>query len=205
MSVPPGTTYGDLTVIREIERSGYNRRFLCRCVCGAETVKFLNNLCAGRSRSCGCTYEYGVHGRTIVLAERRRRAQESDEGRVCHTCGLWQPWDRFGPDKRRSRGKSSNCTDCGRWRMIKSLYGITRAEYEWLRDSQQGKCVLCGQNGNVRLSVDHDHSCCPPGRACKKCIRGMLCAVCNLILGRVEARPLLASRFSDYLERRPFQ
>lgn len=204
MQVPAGTAFAALTVVEEVARSGQNRRFLCRCACGRETVKFLNNLRLGRSKSCGCRDERGVAARAQIVAERRGRAQESDQGRICHTCKEWQTWSNFCQDLRRSRGKASNCMRCSHWRSIKASYGLTRAEWEWLRDSQQRRCALCTEVDSVSLAVDHDHSCCGRARACKRCIRGMLCGVCNRMLGHVERKPALRDRFADYLQRRPF-
>lgn len=207
-AVPPGTTFASLVVVREVERSGYNRRFECRCTgCGTVGVKWLSNLLQGKTSCLICIpmAERNLASRAMIIATRQAASQESDDGRICLTCGEWKPWAKFSGDPRRARGKTSNCIDCGRWRMIKALYGLTPAEWEWLRESQQDRCALCGQNGTIRLAIDHDHSCCGRKRACKKCIRGMLCAVCNRMLGHIEAKPALAARFSDYLERRPFQ
>jgi hypothetical protein len=208
MQIPAGTTFGDLAVIREIERSGYNRRFECSCTgCGTVGVKWLSNLTQGKTSCLMCVpmAERNLAGREAVIAARRAASQESDDGRICLTCGEWKPWIKFSGDLRRARGKSSNCIECASWRTIKALYGLTRAEWEWLRESQQTCCALCGQNSAIRLAIDHDHACCGRERACKKCIRGMLCSVCNRLLGHVVTRPVLAARFSDYLERRPFQ
>ncbi len=195
-------------MLREVERSGYNRRFECRCAgCGTVKVKWLSNLLQGKTTCLSCTPWNQINraGREAVIAGRRWRSQESDAGRICLTCSEWKPWSKFSVDPRRSRGKTSNCIDCARFRTIKAMYGLTRSEWEWLRESQQSRCALCGEDGTIQLAIDHDHSCCGRARACKKCIRGMLCAVCNLILGRAEARPALAARFSDYLQCRPFQ
>lgn len=58
-NVPPGTRFGKLTVIREVEErrlpSGARvRQFLCRCDCGTSVIVLYNNLKHGRTRSCGC-------------------------------------------------------------------------------------------------------------------------------------------------------
>jgi hypothetical protein len=208
MQVPPGTTYGAWVVIREVERAKTNRRLECRCAgCGTVTVKWLSNLLQGKTSCLTCRpwSEVNLAGRNAVIAARRERSQESDAGRICLTCGQWKPWSAFSSDTRRTRGKTSNCMECGNWRSIKATYGITRAEWDWLHERQRGCCALCGENGGKRLSVDHDHSCCGRGKACKLCIRGLLCDICNRsIVGHVENRPLLRARFADYLDNRPF-
>jgi hypothetical protein len=95
-----------------------------------------------------------------------------------------------------------------------SRFGLTQDDYGWLFEQQDGKCALClrpesktdYRSGRVWwLSIDHDHSHCPDKRGCKLCIRGLLCADCNMLLGLAErvGGPVII-RFSDYLERRPF-
>lgn len=203
MHIPAGTVFADLTVIREVERSGHNRRFICRCVCGKESVKFLGNLRLGRSTSCGCLTKSGEAGRIASLAARLRRAQVTAEGRMCHTCRTWKEWDQFQIDPRRPRGRSSNCVDCARWRRIRRHYGIDRTSWQSIRDGQEGRCGLCGDSAD--LMIDHEHSCCGYDYGCRDCIRGLLCDFCNRLLGRIEQKPLLARRFADYLQQRPLR
>lgn len=209
--IPAGTVFGVWTVIREVERAqdkARNRRFLCRCAkCGEEKVKYLSNIVQGYSCKCSVDLKaLAAAGRGAVIAARRARSQESDEGRICLTCATFKPWSAFPPDKRRERGKGSNCYECGKWRTVKAYLGITRAEWEWLHEAQKARCALCGEpeNKNSRLSVDHDHACHADGRACKGCIRGLLCDLCNRMLGLVEQREANVARFADYLVRRPF-
>lgn len=214
MNIPSGTTFAYLTVIKEIERSGHNRRFMCRCVCGNEAIKFLNNLRLGRATSCGCQtnhLEATSAGRAASVAARRERAQLTTDGRICHKCQTWKTWDHFRIDKRCPEGRSSNCIECGRWHGMQQYYGLTRSEWEQMRDSQGSRCALCGDLiCDSDLVVDHDHACCYPGSrgksgrgGCKSCIRGLLCNFCNHLLGRIEKKPALANRFADYLTSRP--
>lgn len=44
-------------------------------------------------------------------------------------------------------------------------------------------CYNPGCDGRGRLHLDHDHSCCPQNKMCMKCVRGWLCAMCNIALG----------------------
>lgn len=86
-------------------------------------------------------------------------------------------------------------------------YGIEPSDYQQLLESQGGKCALClgdDPRGHA-LAVDHDHACCGPRRACRKCVRGLLCNNCNRYwLPIAEANPRLQNDVSrDYLRRRP--
>jgi hypothetical protein len=70
--------------------------------------------------------------------------------------------------------------------VYKSRYGITENEYQEMLESQNGKCAICGVHHlelNRRMSVDHDHNCCPGLYSCGDCRRGLLCGKCNLALG----------------------
>lgn len=63
------------------------------------------------------------------------------------------------------------------------FYGITPEQYDNMVEERGGRCDICGEIPNKKLYVDHDHSCCLGRRSCGKCIRGLLCSTCNLILG----------------------
>jgi recombination endonuclease VII len=60
--------------------------------------------------------------------------------------------------------------------------------------AQDGKCYLCGDPisliadpGERRTAmVDHDHECCPYGKSCPECRRGLACNPCNILLGLVK-------------------
>jgi hypothetical protein len=71
-------------------------------------------------------------------------------------------------------------------------YGTT---VEWYRDKlieQNGLCTVCRHlshhHGTIqRLQVDHDHKCCDlHTKSCGKCLRGLLCADCNIRLAPIE-------------------
>ena len=73
-------------------------------------------------------------------------------------------------------------------------------------------CAICGTDLTAfaldhkrRLrpihAVDHDHACCPGGRSCGSCVRGILCRKCNVAIGYLNDDPALAKAVSDYLDR----
>lgn len=64
----------------------------------------------------------------------------------------------------------------------------------------KNSCDICGEQGS-RLVFDHDHVCCPDGRACGKCIRGVLCNGCNSVLGHSRDSKETLHRAIKYLDK----
>jgi hypothetical protein len=94
--------------------------------------------------------------------------------------------------------------------MIKFFYGLTLEEYDWLLNEQGSVCALCKRVPvKSRFSVDHkheQHEHVGTKRACKECIRGLLCSNCNRsILPVLEKLDYLQTEFvKAYLNGRPF-
>jgi len=92
-------------------------------------------------------------------------------------------WQTANPAKHRAAVRTS---------MLKRRYNLSKDAYGIMLAAQGGRCI-CGQVfGSERSTlacVDHDHTCCPtPGKSCGKCVRGLLCQRCNMVLGLFEAR-----------------
>lgn len=88
-----------------------------------------------------------------------------------------------------------------RKRNLKSK-GLTLEEYVTLLVKQHGKCDICGvleKDSKKRFAVDHDHSCCSGQVTCGKCIRGLLCQRCNMVLGLVEDNRNVLKAMIKYL------
>lgn len=81
-------------------------------------------------------------------------------------------------------------------------YGITVEQYDALNDAQGGVCAICsGVNPNgYRLSIDHDHACCPGSKSCGRCVRALLCAGCNYMLGHARDDAARLRAAADYVE-----
>jgi hypothetical protein len=98
-------------------------------------------------------------------------------------------------------------------RMYKN-YNLSDGEYDALYAAQGGMCWTCGPwTGNrglsKKLSVDHDHSCCPAPPTCGKCTRGLICSRCNSLIGElgdsaghIEAR---LQQLQNYIKNPPAQ
>lgn len=149
-----------------------------------------------------------------------------DAGRECSLCGEYKPWEDYcrSTSPRAPHGKASACKSCrsakyvygkppdGHRHLLLQRLGITQEDFDWLLSLFDGNCHLHGgpetkkdyRSGRLWwLSVDHDHSCCPEKRACRKCIRGLLCADCNMMLGLAERTGLAEKHFPEYMRRRP--
>jgi hypothetical protein len=69
-------------------------------------------------------------------------------------------------------------------------YGITKAEVDRLRASQDDRCAICGDAGPEHLDHDHDS-----GR-----VRSLLCQRCNFGLGQFRDDPVVLRAAAHYIE-----
>lgn len=76
-------------------------------------------------------------------------------------------------------------------------YKLSIADFDDMLADQDGRCAICRcvePGGRGTWHVDHDHFCCPSEETCGNCIRGLLCARCNALLGRInDDQKILAS------------
>lgn len=87
-------------------------------------------------------------------------------------------------------------------------YNMTPEEYDAILEEQGGVCFICEEPpGEQRLSIDHDHRCCPTvrqrkgGGTCGRCTRGLLCFRCNRALGGFGDDLARIERAAAYLRR----
>lgn len=87
--------------------------------------------------------------------------------------------------------------------VIKRRYKMSIDEYT--KRSKKG-CEICGIKPKANLTIDHDHNCCSTEKTCGKCVRGVICTRCNLLVGKYENQlmrddnPLLA-KIKAYVEK----
>lgn len=65
-----GQKFGKLVLVRPVEGTK-PEKWVTLCECGNETVKRLDHVKAGRTRSCGCAKK-AYHGRIIGAALQKR-------------------------------------------------------------------------------------------------------------------------------------
>ena len=143
-----------------------------------------------------CVKEYD-----LAEDDPKRKMPRKKQGDLAHCryCEEYLPKSSFW-------SKNTYCKTCqpliGHIGNLKK-YGLTRDDYVNLEKSQNGVCKICGESEkhNKRLSVDHDHSCCPGAGSCGKCIRGLLCSTCNKVLGQVNDNIKTLKAMIEYLEK----
>jgi hypothetical protein len=124
----------------------------------------------------------------------------NDVERVCSKCK-----DVFEINVFIKSGHKNRCIECQKQQKFKDYlkrnYNLTVSEYE---DLSKNGCMICGKDekqNNKKLSVDHDHECCDGRTSCGKCIRGVLCDLCNRAVGFFKNNPELGLKMYRYLRK----
>ena len=123
-----------------------------------------------------------------------------------HCNALRQPCKTCWPKQHAATNRVwrlANRDRCRDW-ALQRLGDFTLADYNKLKKIQGGVCAICGVTPilDERLRVDHDHSCCPAkSRSCGKCVRGLLCSLCNLMIGYANDDTERLRRAIEYLEK----
>lgn len=100
--------------------------------------------------------------------------------------------------------------DANKRRYLDRLISARREIVSKLFAEQRGLCYLCRLplerlEGKGAACIDHDHDCCPRNKYCARCIRGLACRGCNIILGYAKDDPsrlhMMASNLSIAKER----
>ena len=118
------------------------------------------------------------------------------DGKIhCRWCMEYLDESEFGKTK-------TYCKNCAN--KVGHAYNLKRfnlspEEYIDLSNSQNNVCKICGQADKTRLSIDHDHSCCPGANSCGRCIRGLLCSQCNKTLGLIRDDIKILQKMIEYL------
>lgn len=85
-------------------------------------------------------------------------------------------------------------------------YNLSPERARQMKAEQNNLCAVC-QKPPVAIKdtrmwcVDHDHKCCAGGSSCGKCIRGLTCYFCNVMLGMAKDNSVTLERAAKYLQR----
>lgn len=128
----------------------------------------------------------------------------------CPVCIKWLDPRAFAKHPSRKDGLQHRCRTCAaegyrdQWRDQK--YGLQPGGIDAIIMRQDGRCAVCQtslEGMGLQYNsphVDHDHSCCPGVRSCGKCVRGVLCKGCNVMLGAAKDNAEVLRAAVRYLE-----
>jgi Recombination endonuclease VII len=157
---------------------------------------------------------------------RHSQVKKRDKGAICEGCGgqflahrrdarycSHRCWSRATYNSEAQREKTrrwrekqpQEIVDARREYQREHWHAAQKARTQRFRDSQDGKCYLCGdplQSEPRSVHLDHDHRCCPKdSKGCVACQRGLACRACNLLLCYASDDPDRLRRIADNLER----
>lgn len=136
----------------------------------------------------------------------------------CTKCYIIKDEDDFNVINRSDRGlvRRTYCKDCHKetnklWNRnhpeqcfsnkLKWYYNLTIDDYNLFLKEQDNSCASCGKvfDEITIPHIDHDHRCCAGKRSCGKCVRGLLCNVCNRTLGSANDNVELLQSLVSYV------
>ena len=104
----------------------------------------------------------------------------------------------YAANRDRIRAQQAAYRTKNRQKITASRKGLSLSDVEGMLAQQGGLCAIC----SMLLEsphIDHDHDCCPGSVACGSCVRGLLCAACNHMLGKSGDSPEILEAGAAYL------
>lgn len=118
----------------------------------------------------------------------------------CTLCHLTKDAKEFGPKKSTKNGLEARCKTCRAKIERTNKYKISQEEIEQLAEKQQHCCAICNKpetslnsqkTAIQSLAIDHCHK--------TNKVRGLLCANCNIGLGKFKENISILSSAIKYL------
>lgn len=152
-------------------------------------------------KECVSAYDKNEHLGIMVFVP----LVKTDTHKQCRTCGGMFENKEFHRIKKNKVIIDSYCLACRDKYSFKrnvEKMGLSIEAYESMMAAQNNLCYICKRPEKTgrRLSIDHDHNCCPSGRSCGKCVRGLICLKCNTALGAVNDDPQILLSMISYLQ-----
>ena len=135
------------------------------------------------------------------VGEAKRLAREANRKRECRVCGTMENVTRTGKPICLGCRKHDRDNAATNRRRRLNMYGLSPETFDEMLAAQRGVCAICSTEdpGPRGWNIDHDHACCPGIGSCGKCVRGLLCHCCNLMLGNAKDSVDRLHRAARYL------
>lgn len=145
-----------------------------------------------------------------------RAAYSTDRSRsdglqaTCNPCRSDHDQHRLAADPEYAKRTRANRTQWVKQRRLSDpLYtrrvrhNLSQSAYEEKMIKQNFSCAICCDRFKdiAGVRIDHSHACCPRQGSCGKCVRGILCQPCNVLLGASRENPETLRSAIKYLER----
>ena len=150
--------------------------------------------------------KYGTTDLPVGMTQRRHpetvKIRDKQGRKHCIGCDEWLEEALYGRDASKSDNLSTKCRLCRRFQDMLSRYSLSKDRFIEFLKKQNYTCGICPSTGlDFRgWHIDHDHSCCPAGKSCGRCIRGLLCFTCNILLGVAKDNTEILNNAVRYLE-----
>ena len=142
-----GMKFGNLVVIRKAQSDNYSRpRWVCRCICGTETIVRGESLRSGNTKSCGCMQHpiLDLVGKKFGLLTALKRVGNSKYHGVTWFCKCDCGDTKIVPSSLLRNGSTKSCGCLNRRKGVESpnYKGGYKAKNGYLCTSVNGKSVL---------------------------------------------------------------
>lgn len=132
-----GEKFGRLTVLKEVEKQGYNRMFLCRCDCGKEKIVRGTHLTAGKIKSCGCIMQKDISGQRFGMLTAIKSTGEFAHGGYRWLCECDCGREVCVPVGSLTSG---NTRSCGHHKDIAKTHGMSKERIYMIRAGMRDRC-----------------------------------------------------------------
>lgn len=140
-----------------------------------------------------CKYcRNGAHLASIRNQNKKCSVKDCTKSHYARTyCRMhYARWERNGHTDRLIGNGNKEVRD----RQLRLKYVITLEEYE---ERTADGCELCGEKSERTYHVDHDHKCCKGTKTCGKCVRGIICHMCNVAVDKMQ-NGLMRADYPNY-------
>jgi hypothetical protein len=128
-------------------------------------------------------------GIELVIGKTWTEARKKHHMNSCNACNhkkskLWK------------QENTKKAAQSAKYTKLKYHYNLSKEQFDFIYESQQGKCAICLETQDKfsrNLHVDHCHT---TGK-----VRGLLCSNCNTAIGKLKENIIILDRAKEYIIR----